>query len=213
MLAVSGSLDVVVVPVARRGDRLALARLEAKPDAGSEVVVLTITQLDASSTMVELSMSFEPDELGRAMAELDRRAAQLVWDFGSAAHNDRDPVRFRAMFTEGALVVNHKPAGFGTVTADEFTALTVSLWDLHRASVRGEVERATQRVALLHSLTDGEDNEGGRMQIDSVVVLHVTEDGRASRMDTWDVEQRAEAEVFYEECARAEAESSVPSAT
>lgn len=206
------ALEAVDLEVlATRGDRLALARLTYR--GAGEREVLNVIEVDPTGSAVTAGIAFDADDLAGAVAELDRRAAQLVWDIGSCAHNDRDPVRFRAMFTEDAIVVNHKPAGFGSVTADEFTTLTVSLWELHRGSVRGEVERATQRVALLHSVTDGDDNDGGRMEIDSVVVLHVTDDGRASRLDTWDVEQRAEAEAFYEECARADAASSVPSAT
>ncbi|MEA3056988.1 MAG: hypothetical protein QOD30_2420, partial [Actinomycetota bacterium] len=221
-MLLDGQTTMTIDPIDEAGDLRALLRLDVVLelpglDAGPlETDWLIVYTIDRDGRCVSID-SFREQQLDAARACLHTPAndvapnaatrpftddvgfpdvAVVVIDRMTKAHNDRDAKSFRACFADDAVIRNHKPAGFGATDADGFLELTESLWSLHHGDVTGTVIRSTNDRLLAHSVTNGEDNNGGLMQISSWVTFRLV-DGHVHTMDIFDFEERAAAEALF----------------
>lgn len=198
------SLDAHVLAV--RGERLALHRMVF---GGSqfEVEALFVSECGADGRIVA-TVTFDAGDLDGALAELEHRfltgegAAHAAWLSLTMpgivlAHARRDWDTVGAMYDDGAVLVDHRPAAAGEIrgaddVVDHHRAM-VGVASSHREMVRQHLAIG-DRVTLGVLVTGGSDDDASYENVSLLVTAHRT-DGRVRRLELFplDAEEAARA--------------------
>ena len=114
-IIVAGANEVIVEPLAARGDHLALLRMQFRSSGDDVVEVLSLTRLDPLSGRIAGSVVFAPDDVDAAGAELDRLAdlehnlALILLRRVAAAMSAGDVEAALALHTADVDHVDHRP--------------------------------------------------------------------------------------------------------
>ncbi|MDO3638350.1 ATP-binding protein [Mycolicibacterium arseniciresistens] len=147
------SWDLMVEPVAVRGDRLALTREMARdleqPGAPITVEFLTLTEISADET-ISYTAFFDLDDIGAAYDELDAR--YLAGEAASHANTWSAIVKANAAFnsrempptTPDWINVDHRRGGMAFAPGDQ-SAYIRATWDV--------APHVTNRVVVVHRLS------------------------------------------------------------
>jgi ketosteroid isomerase-like protein len=185
--------DVVAV----RGDRLALTRdtyrEPTEQEGAFEVEALTLLEVDSDVQLV-LFVSFDPEELDAAFAELEQR---YVEGEGAAfadafrpirtvfeAYNARDWERLRHQLADDAVLEDHRPASFGVLTPDQWLQtihVQIDLAPDMRFMLRS-IPYIIDGAVLWESLARGSTPDGGDVEF-AFFNLAQVRDGRIVRYE------------------------------
>src|SRR5262249_2177185 len=207
-----GSSRFVEEVLATRGDRLALFRgrvVGTGSDTGpSEVDFLQVTETDDRGDAVAI-VTFDPDDLDAAYAELDERYAAGEADPHAAAWQTylrlwralaaRDWKQLAATFAPDFLIEDHRPVGlFASFSRDEWVASARALFDLRPdATVRlAHVLAIDDCRALTVGWWAGGEPEGA-FETPTVVVRTIARDGTRF-WHIYDPDQLDEARACYD---------------
>ena len=113
----------------------------------------------------------------------------------AAAYGTGDVERLRDCFTPDAVVVDHRPARFGSATRDEFVDLASELFALAESTALRiiEVASTTSRATVFRMRTTGR-MDGGVFENESWA-SGVFDEGRLGRLELFSPEGRADAEA------------------
>jgi class 3 adenylate cyclase len=199
--------------LATRGDRLALVRsvwVGADADRGpSEVEFLTILAVEDGGELA-VAVTFDPEDLDAAYAELDRRYAAgeaapyaATWETylrNMRAITARDWEQVAANYAPGMVMEDHRPLGFLTLRSREENIASIRAFTDLRPD-------ATLRVDHLLALDDrrlltvtgwvGSEPEG-EFEIPVVIVGGLGLDGHLERADVYDLDQLDEARARFD---------------
>jgi len=214
-LAESGFTSMHQVPVAVRGDELALYLRTWGHLDGFELAVLALMEVDAAGHLVANTM-WEPDDLEAAVDELDRRFAEGE----GAAHADDlalcvacgralaagDAGSLDALLADDFVLVDHLPLrdGFGEISRAEFLLVVAD-----RPAVMGTgagFYRAHHRIETGLVLSDYElqsRSDRGFEATELGLALFVIRHGRIARIESFPVEDREAAEARFDELSAA----------
>jgi hypothetical protein len=207
--------------LATRGDRLALVRYFARR-AGenfgeSESEWVNVIEVDEHGRR-SAHVSFDPDDLDAAYAELDRRyaagegAAIAVTAFAermqrlSEMHRaggvpDWEP--FAALFAPDFVVHDHSPLGWGTLDKPAYVESVKALYALAPDTrVRTDHLWVSARATLGIHVVLGT-REGGAFEQQRVTVSEVDAQGRERRRDIYTLDQLDEARARFAELCHA----------
>ena len=198
--------------LAIRGDRLALSRrlyvaIEQGVDFESERLV--IDEIDEQGLVVA-AVFFDPDDLDAAFDELDARfsegeglpfAEHISFSRGFIrALNAMDIAAMRGLISDDCVLVDHRPASFGELRAEEYLESLLLVRDLlpeaHYAVRSFPILRADaslNEIALVGTTAEGTPIE---MVFYGVVLL---KDGRATRIEFFDDDHYAAALARFHE--------------
>jgi hypothetical protein len=203
--------------LATRGERLALLRylfVRSNRDFGpSEVEQLVLVEVDDQSRRIA-HVTFDPEDLDAAYAELDSRYAvgeaapyAAVWEKWvqhTRAIAACDWAQLASQFAPDLVIEDHRPIGVLAVRSrDEYVASVRALVDL-RPDARLRVWHALaldDRRALTVVRWEGDEAEG-TFDIHSVVVTEYGADGRRRREDLYSLDQLDEARACFEALRR-----------
>ena len=185
-------------------DRVSFVFTDREHGGVVEVVQLNVTAVDGDGRVVR-QVQFDDGDLAPALArltewsadELDgpgvRRALRSAqwWAFGRLVA-DRDWTGYRALFTDDAVQVDHRPGGAGAVVGGD--AITEWISELAAAAkvVRPtvvEVLALTPDAALWRNVVVGQTVDGGALEIASYAVLRFAADGRVDRADLFPLDR------------------------
>ena len=192
-----------VVPLAVRGDRLALARVTHSGTAQDsfEVALLVVVELDDEGRTVSY-VQFDPDDQSAALNELDERyiageaapyaATISVLTAMRAAFAGRDWVSFRAVVADDVVLIDHRPAGAGQLSGiDEYVAYAKTLTDVApelTTHVSEIVAIANDRLLAVNR-TPASTRDSQPFELDSLR-LYVVRDGHIQRVEVFPVDDR-----------------------
>ena len=189
LVAEQSGIDVQCEPVATRGDRLMLMRT-VYVGGGYRVELFNLFETDEAGEHLVRTVAFEPEQEDAAYAELDRRSLELG-DLGVlfpisvvAAYDDGNRERLRECFAPDAVIVDHRPAQFGTQGVEEFVERTSSLYTL-TASTRSrviEIPIASGSASVSRVRTTGTTPDGGVFESERWSV-GIARDGRVERLE------------------------------
>jgi class 3 adenylate cyclase/tetratricopeptide (TPR) repeat protein len=198
--------------LATRGDRLALYHATGtggSRDGGpAEFEMLCVNEVDGAGRRIAL-VTFDPDALDAAYAELDARyaagegaryAEQLT---GLTAFRRawaaRDWDVMATYFASGFVLFDHRPLGWPTMDAamyiESVRALVAEAPDVR---LRMDHIRLCERGSLRAHLMLGT-REGGRFEVPRVIVSEVDAKGRSVRHDSYGTDQLDAALARYAE--------------
>jgi class 3 adenylate cyclase/ketosteroid isomerase-like protein/tetratricopeptide (TPR) repeat protein len=201
--------------VATRGERIALVRVtwhvRSRSGGEIEVVHLRVDECDEGGILTS-SVAFDAEDLDAAFDELDRRFVALV---GIPEVEFTEPQRALAMvYAEHDLtevleavfvspdveVIDHRPAGWGPVTAAEFVRLMGGLTELISVGERRRVAvfRLREPFAAVRQLLRGVGPEGEAFEVVTDLVV-ASEAGRISRMELFAPEDLDRALARFDE--------------
>jgi ketosteroid isomerase-like protein len=190
------------LPLATRGDRLALSRQLfelADGDVGpSESESLCISEVDERGKSVATVM-FDPDDLDAAYAELDERygATKVTTRLlqGIAA---RDWDAVASLLAPDFLIDDHRLLGWGTLHGPAFVDLLKALVELAPdARLRFDHLEDSRRGAFGISMLAGT-REGGAFEDRRVVVSELDAEGKVRRLEFYDLDRLDEARTRFE---------------
>jgi tetratricopeptide (TPR) repeat protein len=163
------AVEIDVVPIATRGDRLALCRVRSRHRTGEEMELLGVVEADDEGRVPFVAL-YEPDQLDAAFDELDERAVGSPG--GDAlqpalaavrALRDRDVDALRATYAVDAIVVDHCSAGWGVRDRDTYVATAAAALELmSELDVRiVETPAVASWGALVHGVVEGRAGDAG----------------------------------------------------
>ncbi|MHB8464606.1 MAG: nuclear transport factor 2 family protein, partial [Acidimicrobiales bacterium] len=177
--------EVVVTPLATRGDRLSLHVFVVHGSGGVsgpfEIPMLQLVEVDAAG-LVSQMIEFDSDEQAAAFAELDamylagegaafrdRLALSAAYD---EAHNRRDWEGARRLLDDECVLVDHRPGGWGTVTRPAHVNYHRALSDLAPDVQLRQIAilRIGDRAMTAVTRESGTDASGGPFHIDYISV-------------------------------------------
>jgi ketosteroid isomerase-like protein len=204
MLEELSSSHLVVERLATRGDRLSLSRsrwLVSGDSVGpSEIEWLDLIEVDAEQR-VALQVSFDPEDLDAAYAELDARFADAPGERRASltraftqAFRDRDWDALAALLAPDLVVADHRRLGWETLRGPQaYVDALRSLVEL-APDVRLRVEHAEMsEPGYLYFTSWQGTREGGAFEEPSWIVCELDAQGRIRAFDQYDLEQQAEA--------------------
>jgi class 3 adenylate cyclase/ketosteroid isomerase-like protein/tetratricopeptide (TPR) repeat protein len=181
--------DVAVVPIAVRGERLALVRevFSGKVDEAYETVNLQVIEAGPDGR-VAWTVAFDPDDYADAFAELDARyaagegaaAASVVRVTGRFLQSvaDRDWATARSCLADDFVFVDNRPASLGTHTADSWLESVRVLADVMpgmHARYRRYVCIDTD-IALVDNVVMAEGAVDAHVEIANLAIVRATDD-------------------------------------
>ncbi len=198
-------------PIAVRGARLAVNRIEMNTSAGDSVAIACVVATDEDGR-AERAEVFDESDLDAALDRLEdlycegegREHALIVRFSGDAEHAIRrgDTAAFQALFPPNAVVRNHQPLSYaaddvGAVV--DFGATLVGLAPRRRIICTTLECRGTAGIAQWDDhVTDA---SGGETVTSMISVCHFAR-GRQDVMEIFSPEQKTEARARFEELAR-----------
>ncbi len=206
-----GFTTVAVEHVAVRGDRLCLLRSTFTADSGSELVIVSVYEIDANGRGSYLSLH-DPDDLEAALDELESRYHEIRADVPRIAEEgfrrekeafDRgDWEAVRACYSPAFRAVDHRPLGFPEAGLDEYVARTRALTerapDLHGFA---RTVFYTERAALAVTAFAGTGQGGSEYEWDLVYVAQADDRGRYLRIEYYPIDDWAAALARFDELA------------
>ena len=188
--------------IATTGDRLALCRLTWRgvvDDAQFEIEFLCLTELDAAGmiTAIVLFDVEDREDAGQEMADRFRAGAGAVYpvvadlSFGLGdMWRTRDWGATAALFARDATVADHRPLGWGEVTAPDFVSRARALTELApTARLEGvAMPRFDERGSVTVVRGTGVTNDGVDFEMSFVSVILVRDD-RIGRLELFPFEE------------------------
>ena len=214
-MAEVGVTNVDNIALATRGDRLMLSRALFR-GATAEAEALQIYEIDDSDRLAHLSI-FDPDDLTRALRELERRyrmgdgapyAEVLdVLETFVAAFAERDVDQLSSILHESFCLVDHRPLGWGEIGAEGFAELVGSLFALAPDFVPLPTTflRITSQGLVATMQGTGHDSPGGTFEIANCQ-LFIVEDGLIVRQETFPADALEAAGARFDELTSAPTE-------
>ncbi|HXK25279.1 MAG TPA: nuclear transport factor 2 family protein [Myxococcota bacterium] len=198
------SSRLVVEHLATRGERLSLSRsrwLVSGDSVGpSEIEWLDLIEVD-DQQRVALQVSFDPEDLDAAYAELDARFADAAGERRASltraftqAFRERDWDALTALLAPELVVADHRRLGWETLRGPEaYVGALRSLVEL-APDVRLRVEHAEMsEPGYLYFTSWHGTREGGAFEEPSWIVCELDAQGRIRAFDQYELEQQAEA--------------------
>jgi ketosteroid isomerase-like protein len=124
------------------GDRVGIGRAlwsGGPPDGRFEIEYLSVVEVDQAGLLAAM-IFFDLDDARAAQREawvrwsaIDPAAAAVAALIGELvdAFNERDPVKYRAVFADDLIVEDHRRTGMGRIEgADAYVASVVALWEV-----------------------------------------------------------------------------------
>ena len=188
-VAEQSGIDVQCEPLATRGDRLMLMRT-AYVGASYRVELLNLFETDETGRNLVRTVAFEPEQEDAAYAELDRRAIELLGPgvlptiTVTTAYDNGDVALLRECCLPDAVIVDHRPALFGTHGVEEFLERTSSLLALTTSTKLRivEIPIATASGGVSRLRTTGLTADGGLFESERWSVGMIR-DGRLERLE------------------------------
>lgn len=195
--------------LAIRGDNLALGRSAMLDADGNEIATLTLVDL-APDGLFQRFVWFDADDYDAAFEELDDRflASDEATDLHRlgfelvAMYNARDWARFRELFTEDFVAVDHRLVGRGRLGADEHVASSQELIALVpnlRFMVTG-VYREDPSLVLAGTRSLGTDHLGNAVDFEGLVLLRAA-GSKISSLELFSSEAIDDAMARFDELA------------
>jgi hypothetical protein len=197
-----GAVQVTSTPLATRGDRGALHHVvQGEPSGrGMSLSYLAIDEAGADGRL-RLEMFLAEDDLDRADTELDRvylagegaecesivRTTFALID----AYNTRDWSRYRALYSDDAEIVDHRPVSLGAIPGvDTWVEWAKALLGVNPTfRVRIRAMRADAGAVIIELDGRSDDGDGGVVTDELVVVLCIVNE-RVTRYELFTVEAR-----------------------
>jgi hypothetical protein len=176
-----------------------------------------VVEVDASG-LVSAIVTFDPDDLDVAYAELDARyasgegrecahalAQQRAW---MDAFGRRDLEALAAHYPAEGVVHDHRKLGFGVLSASQYAELLRPLVELAPdARVRVDHFEGSAHGSLMIGAMVGT-RDGGEFEMPRIAVRELDPRGALVRIDHYDHDQLAEARARFEELGREQPEAS-----
>ncbi|HJR24196.1 MAG TPA: nuclear transport factor 2 family protein [Acidimicrobiales bacterium] len=191
--------------VATRGDHLALLRTHTLLRDGetgpAEVETLALNEVAPDGRILR-QVLFEPDDLDAAMAELDRRWAELqaeppapvpnrAWEVERSAmdaFDRRDWDGFVEHYEPTWEFDERRPGTLGRTTGPDAFAATHMAFDLDATWEARLIASAGDRLALVDATVRGTDGEVAEFEVPTLTVVELGIDDRICRRVTFEVE-------------------------
>jgi hypothetical protein len=204
--------------IATRGERLALCRYTLHgrdPDSSFGAETLVINEVGDDGEMLS-GIVFEPEDLDAAFNELNER--YLAGEGRAYAHllrletnrqrlHRRDWVTYREQLHDDIVLVDHRPAGAGTLSGPDevtrYSAVFVELVPNAQLHMIKIVAIETDRM-LYHLNVHGSTEEGAAVDR-PLLALVAYRDGRLHRFEQFALEDSAAALARFTELGRTEA--------
>ena len=201
--------ELILEPLAVRGESLMLSRGGYRATDGREVMFLVVYELDADG-LIARGTHFDEDELDAALAELDERylagegAVHLDLLAAGAAFMDatrRDDFgAMRELMSPGFVWVDHGLLGMGAGDCEEFIAASRTLREVSADGIRimrsVEVERNAVLALVESTQITEQGNEYGRVLC---ILLAVDAANRPYRTEYFDEDQYPQAHARLHE--------------
>jgi ketosteroid isomerase-like protein len=199
--------------LATRGERLALTRVLWSGASGSvgpsEIEFLQVDEVDVDGSFV-VNVTFDPDDLDAAHAELDERyATREAASFGAvttgarafaAAVAARDWDALAAVLAPDLVVYDHRPLGWETLHGPAMLVDTFKSFVELAPDVRLRIGHVTVSAGgSLAVATFSGTHEGGEFEDVRVVVHEYDGNGTICRHDIYNVDQLDEAWARFAE--------------
>ena len=207
--------------LATMGHRHALERVtfsftDRAHGGATEDVALIVTRVDESGRVARQTrfddadlapalarlVEWSADELEEPRRERARQSAQW-WSFGQLVAT-RQWDAYRALVTDDAMQIDHRPGGAGEVVgADAMTEWIrelAEIADVVRPTV-ADVLALTPDAALWHNVVTGRTVDGGLLEIASYAVARFAEDGRVMRAHLFPLDQLDDAWKCFDAAA------------
>jgi hypothetical protein len=211
-------VDRTTSVLAVRGGRLSLRRLlmTVTDDHALGLMndVLIVNEIDEAGSITAI-ISFEAEDLAGAFHELDRRyaegegaeyAEQLSWlDEYHAVLRARDWDRTRTYIAEDAVVIDHRPRGWGTIHgAEAWVAHARPMFEQSPdyASYARINHRLSSRGAVRHFMNVGTNLSGGEVSDEYLSLSYRNPDGLMWRWEVYPLDRLDEALRRFDELER-----------
>ncbi|MEP6623683.1 MAG: hypothetical protein ABJC79_04525, partial [Acidimicrobiia bacterium] len=187
------------VPIAVRGDRLALTARMIGTDAGDETRSLSLAEVDEAGRFLRACL-FDAEDLDDAHAELDRRyftgegathqrVLRACGRFSIASAGD-DFDRMRTLLADDFVVADHRQLGFGEGDVEYFVEMSATRNQV--SSDGGMVNRTleiTGRTMLVVSEAHRISDDGAEYVTVMCIVFDVDPSDRIRRAEYYDEDQ------------------------
>jgi class 3 adenylate cyclase len=208
-----GFTTVATEHLAVRGDRLSLLRSTFRTDTGSELVIVSVYEIDADARGVHLSL-YDPDDLVAAIEELDARHRELAGGTSSpetmflegiAAMNRRDWDGFAAHLAPDFVLVDHQPLSFGTTDGPGTVDVMRSMADVMTdAVVVAEKTFESAGATLAAIKTTGRTPEGSGYEWQAYFVVRNSNTGVTDRAESFPADQWDAALACFDDLSAAD---------
>ncbi|MEY2567023.1 MAG: hypothetical protein QOE35_1552 [Actinomycetota bacterium] len=202
-------------PIATRGDRLALVRTRMHGGAATpfDAEVIQLYECDDDGRLV-LNIAFDGDDLRIAVAEMAERyavgegAGQREVCATTEAFFDalaaQNAGALQPLISRAFVAVDHRGAGWGTVSREEYVQLMTSLWDMSSdyTVLPAAVLAVNGRGAVYLAESPGTSTSGGTYEITWCPVMLV-EDGLVTRYEVYPGDAQQAAVARFDELTRA----------
>jgi class 3 adenylate cyclase len=203
------------VPIAVRGERLALGRYDTVDESEFESSQTSVQEIDGNG-MFTRALTYDDADLDGAFRELDEwyvegEAARYAGAYRPCArfaqlHNQRDWDGLLELWAEDLVVLDHRPGGFGSITdrrdylrlVQQFVAIAP---DARTYGVSIAALRPHGSVALVSNA--GTSADGSEVELWFVLVL-VVDAGRITTIEHYPVDALDDAVARLDELGRAE---------
>ncbi|MEX1009019.1 MAG: nuclear transport factor 2 family protein, partial [Acidimicrobiia bacterium] len=200
-------------PVAVRGDRLALVRINMLTDAGFEVPHLGLYEIDEAE-LISRVVTFDDSDLVGALEELEQRHRELSGDTythaeqsfaeRSIAYQRGDLDTMLTFLSQHYQVVDHTPVGFGTADAAGLRA-QIAAWDPQVPTVVIQAKRYVSERAILEAIAHrGTTDDGSDYVWENATVACFDANGLVVADHSFPIEQWDEAVALFDELATLE---------
>ncbi len=205
------------IPIAIRGERLALIRLRVgtashDPSKNLEAHVLNIYEVDETG-LITASIGFDEGDLDSALTELNERyladtnvpVSARVFLKWCDAMNERDWEAFRDIHSASLERVDNRLEGmppiFGRDEIVNFAQIGVELMPDSYSYIVSDY-RVTERGAVGLVRTTGTNEDGGRVDREFVAVCVLDDEGRIARIADFQIDEVDAAITCFEELER-----------
>jgi hypothetical protein len=200
---------IETVPLAVRGERLALYRTHLRSHTGFELSILNIPVFDESGHICR-SVTFDDTDIDAALDELDQRHATIA----GAAYTNADRVvaetaatlrrldleAWIATMSEDFISVDHRPIGYGTIDRSGLLALIRARHELTATNTHVVAKvYGSARASLVVMNTSSRSVEDSQYEWSFPFVFRHDDDGRVARLDVYSDDQWADALARFDD--------------
>ena len=211
MVSDHGAAEIIAPTIATLGERHALHsctwRVRGRTVSEAEVAWLNVMRTNTEGQVVHWEQ-FGPDDVNLALARLVELHAEdeLPPDrFDERARVAKSFRETHSLWSDDAVLVDHRPASLGTLSGREAIAKAAkALRDLGPNAQRRmvDVPALTERVSVFEIRTEGAVDGGGSFELTVFAVSEVDSNGLCRRQEWFGPDQRAEALARFDELIR-----------
>ena len=206
LAAVLGGPTTTVRVLGLWREHLALVEV-AGPSVDQRLIVLV--ECDDRGTIIHIQ-AWDRADADLAAAEMTTRG-RVVNDLSPALEawaqlgmntNQHHAQGFANMFAADAVIIDHSPVGFGTITQAELLGGTLALFEmLPRLAASGWLLRETEHVLLSQSLRFGTSADGVEVELAQLSLVCTSPEGLIERFEAFPLDQLSEALTRFDELA------------